>query len=47
MTEHMYSYWRVKLILLGVFGIASVWKAVFGDMSVAIIAILNAMRVMK
>ncbi len=34
-------------ILLGVFGIATMWEAVFGDMGVAIIAILNAMRVMK
>ena len=34
-------------ILLGVLGIATMWEAVFGDMGVAIIAIVNAMRVMK
>lgn len=34
-------------IILGVFGIATMWEAVFGDMGVAIIAILNAMRVLK
>lgn len=34
-------------ILLGIFGIATMWEAVFGDMGVAIIAILNAMRVMR
>jgi Cd2+/Zn2+-exporting ATPase len=38
---------KLFLILLGVFGIATMWEAVFGDMGVAIIAILNAMRVMK
>ena len=34
-------------ILLGAFGVATMWEAVFGDMGVAIIAILNAMRVYK
>lgn len=38
---------KLLFILLGVFGIATMWEAVFGDMGVAIIAILNAMRVMK
>ncbi len=38
---------KLIFILLGVFGIATMWEAVFGDMGVAIIAILNAMRVMK
>ena len=38
---------KAFFILLGVFGIATMWEAVFGDMGVAIIAILNAMRVMK
>ncbi len=39
----------VKLIfvVLGTLGVATMWEAVFGDMGVAIIAILNAMRVMK
>jgi Cd2+/Zn2+-exporting ATPase len=34
-------------ILLGVFGVASMWEAVFGDMGVALIAILNATRIFK
>lgn len=38
---------KLFFILLGAFGIATMWEAVFGDMGVAIIAILNAMRVMK
>lgn len=38
---------KIFFILLGTFGIATMWEAVFGDMGVAIIAILNAMRVMK
>ncbi len=38
---------KLFFILLGVVGIATMWEAVFGDMGVAIIAILNAMRVMK
>ena len=39
----------VKLIflVLGAFGVATMWEAVFGDMGVAILAILNAMRVMR
>ncbi len=36
---------KLFFILLGVLGIATMWEAVFGDMGVAIIAILNAMRV--
>lgn len=38
---------KAFFILLGVFGVATMWEAVFGDMGVAIIAILNAMRVMR
>ncbi|NOX85852.1 MAG: cadmium-translocating P-type ATPase [Chlorobi bacterium] len=34
-------------IILGVFGVATMWEAVFGDMGVALIAILNATRVLK
>ncbi|BAE82618.1 heavy metal translocating P-type ATPase [Desulfitobacterium hafniense] len=39
----------VKLIflVLGAIGVATMWEAVFGDMGVAILAILNAMRVMN
>jgi Cd2+/Zn2+-exporting ATPase len=39
----------IKLIFatLGIFGIATMWEAVFADMGVALLAIANAMRVMK
>jgi Cd2+/Zn2+-exporting ATPase len=35
------------ILVLGAFGIATMWEAVFGDVGVALIAVLNAMRVMK
>ena len=34
-------------ILLGSFGLASLWEAIFADVGVALLAILNATRVMK
>jgi len=47
--QNIFFAMGVKLffIILGVFGIATMWEAVFGDMGVAIIAILNATRVLK
>ena len=38
---------KIAILLLAAFGIANMWLAVFGDVGVAIIAILNAMRCMK
>lgn len=38
---------KLFFILLGAFGIATMWETVFGDMGVAIAAILNGMRVMR
>ena len=38
---------KVIFLILGAFGIAGMWEAVFGDMGVAIIAILNALRILK
>lgn len=38
---------KVIFILLGAVGLASIWEAVFGDMGVALIAILNATRIFK
>ncbi|MFA5656666.1 MAG: heavy metal translocating P-type ATPase [Dysgonamonadaceae bacterium] len=38
---------KAVFIVLGVFGIATMWEAVFGDMGVALIAVFNAMRVMR
>lgn len=39
----------VKLIflILGAFGIAGMWEAVFGDVGVMLIAVLNSMRILK
>jgi len=34
------------ILLLGAFGVAGMWIAVFGDVGVMVIAILNAMRTM-
>lgn len=34
-------------LVLGAFGIAGMWEAVFGDVGVALIAVFNAMRIMK
>ena len=38
---------KAVILILGTFGIANMWIAVFGDVGVLIIAILNAMRCMK
>lgn len=35
------------ILLLGAFGYANMWEAVFADVGVAVIAILNAMRALK
>jgi Cd2+/Zn2+-exporting ATPase len=35
------------LLVLGALGAASMWEAVFGDVGVALIAVLNAMRALK
>lgn len=34
-------------IVLGLFGVATLWEAVFGDVGVALIALANAMRAMR
>jgi Zn2+/Cd2+-exporting ATPase len=38
---------KMFFIVMGVLGVATMWEAVFGDMGVALIAVFNAMRVMK
>jgi Cd2+/Zn2+-exporting ATPase len=38
---------KLMFIILAAFGIATMWEAVFGDMGVALMAILNATRVLK
>ena len=37
---------KVLVLMLGALGVANMWAAVFADVGVAIIAILNAMRCM-
>lgn len=37
---------KAAVLLLGALGIATMWEAVFADVGVALIAVLNAMRVM-
>lgn len=38
---------KAAVLILGALGIADMWAAVFADVGVAVIAILNAMRAMK
>ena len=38
---------KIIVMVLGATGIASMWEAVFADVGVALIAVLNAMRIMK
>lgn len=38
---------KLILVLLGVAGIANMWLAVFGDVGVALLALLNALRVIR
>lgn len=47
--QNIFFAMGVKLIfiVLGVFGIATMWEAVFGDMGVALIAVFNAIRILK
>ena len=34
-------------LVLGAFGMVGMWLAVFGDVGVALLAVLNAMRILK
>jgi len=47
--QNIYFAMGIKLvfIVLGVLGVATMWEAVFGDMGVALIAIFNALRILK
>lgn len=38
---------KLFLIILGVVGVANMWLAVFGDVGVALLALLNAKRIMR
>ena len=38
---------KAVVLLLGAFGLASMWAAVFADVGVAVLAVMNALRVMR
>ena len=38
---------KLVILVLGAIGMASMWAAVFADVGVAVLAILNAMRVLQ
>ena len=38
---------KAVILLLGALGYASMWAAVFGDVGVALIAVLNATRILN
>ena len=38
---------KLAVLLLGALGMATMWEAVFADVGVAVIAILNAIRVLN
>lgn len=38
---------KALFIILGVLGVATMWEAVFGDIGVALIAVFNAIRILK
>ena len=38
---------KVLVLVLGAIGISTMWEAVFADVGVSVIAIINAMRAMK
>ena len=38
---------KVIVLIMGAIGIATLWEAVFADVGVALLAILNAVRIQK
>jgi Cd2+/Zn2+-exporting ATPase len=38
---------KVAVLILAFFGIATMWLAVFADVGVTVLAVLNAMRALK
>ena len=38
---------KITVMVLGAFGIANMWTAVFADTGVALLAVLNSMRALK
>jgi len=38
---------KTAFLVLGAFGVAGMWEAVFADVGVSLIAVLNAMRILR
>ena len=38
---------KFLMLVLATFGLASIWMAVFADVGVTLLAVLNALRIMK
>ena len=38
---------KIIILILSVFGIANMWMAIFGDVGVLVLCILNAMRLLR
>ncbi len=38
---------KVLFLILGAFGVAGMWEAVFGDVGIMILAVLNSMRILR
>jgi len=38
---------KAIVLVMGALGVATMWEAVFADVGVALIAVLNAMRVLR
>ena len=38
---------KIGILLLSAFGMASMWEAVFADVGVSVLAILNALRILR
>ena len=38
---------KVLVLLLSAFGLSTMWEAVFADVGVSVIAIINALRVLR
>jgi len=38
---------KILVLVLGALGMATMWEAVFADVGVSVLAILNSMRVLK
>ena len=38
---------KILVLVLSIFGVATMWQAVFADVGVSVLAILNAMRALR